>query len=736
VNGYVLGNFLRRELDFYIKNEVMYLDDVDSRPADYLEKELRKIKAIRVVAHDLIDFLAQFEDFQKRLWLKKKFVIETNWCITLDRVPEELYGEIAGNDAQRDEWVRLFAINEIKATPGDLVTHAEPGYSVPLTIDFLKANDKLVLDTALFSPEFKRRLLASIEDIDGHTDGLLVHSENFQALNLFQSRYREQVKCIYIDPPYNTRKDRFPYRDGYPHSSWLAMIEDRLEACRALLRSDGVLWSSIDKNEAVHLDIALSNCLGRDNRIGDVVWRNARDNNPTRIATEHEFLLCYAKSAADTEQVWKNEFADAKELLLAAYQNLKEKGLPPSAIQTELRQFIRDNKALLSEVDRYKFVDENGVFTGSQSVHNPHPGGYEYDIPHPVTGKPMRLPATGYRFPEATMQRDYVEKNRLLYGPDENRIVQIKLKLDEYKDSLRSVIDLDGRLGAYALSALFGAGASDLFENPKPPQLLERLLAFSSLPEALVVDFFAGSGATGEAALAVARQVGTRMKYVLVDMADYFDTVLMPRIQKVVYSAHWKDGKPTARDTGVSHCFKYIRLESYEDALNNLTLDDRSVDVLGLPEDVQDDYLLRYSLDVETRSSLLDLERFENPFDYKLKVYNRETGEAEPRLVDLPETFNYLLGLRVRTMQMREGFLVIEGENPAAETILVIWRNVHEKDNIALEAFVTGTLRINPADTEYAAIYINGDTTLDDPHKKILLTEQVFHELMFDVKEL
>jgi adenine-specific DNA-methyltransferase len=129
-----LGGFLRRELDFYIKNEVMHLDDIENETAPRVEQYLAKIKAIRRIAHKIIDFLAQIENFQKKLWLKKKFVVETQYCVTLDRVPEELYPEIAANDAQREEWVRLFAIDDIK---GDLTT---PGYSKPLTVDFLKAN--------------------------------------------------------------------------------------------------------------------------------------------------------------------------------------------------------------------------------------------------------------------------------------------------------------------------------------------------------------------------------------------------------------------------------------------------------------------------------------------------------------------------------------------------------------------------------------------------------------------
>ncbi|MEA2328787.1 MAG: adenine-specific DNA-methyltransferase, partial [Thermoanaerobaculia bacterium] len=144
-----LGSFLRRELDFYIKNEVMHLDDVENETVPRVEQYLSKIKVIRRIAGKIIDFLAQLEDFQKKLWLKKKFVVETNYCITLDQIPVSLYAEIAANEAQRDEWEKLFAIDEIEA---DLIS---PGYERPLSAAFLQANKSLLVDTRFFESGFK-----------------------------------------------------------------------------------------------------------------------------------------------------------------------------------------------------------------------------------------------------------------------------------------------------------------------------------------------------------------------------------------------------------------------------------------------------------------------------------------------------------------------------------------------------------------------------------------------------
>ena len=203
-----LGGFLRRELDFYIKNEVMHLDDVQNAEkfAD-IEKSLRLIQTLRAIALDLITFLAQLEDFQKKLWLKKKFVVATHYCITLDRVPESLYPAIAANPQQWEQWKKLGMLGENKT---DLFKQAKAG-----SVEYLKTHPYLMADTALFDAAFKYALLAAVDNLDESLDGLLIHGDNYQALNLLQERYREQVKCIYIDPPYNTDASAICYKNGY-----------------------------------------------------------------------------------------------------------------------------------------------------------------------------------------------------------------------------------------------------------------------------------------------------------------------------------------------------------------------------------------------------------------------------------------------------------------------------------------------------------------------------------------
>ena len=191
-----LGGFLRRELDFYLKNEVLQIDDIDTDDpaAGQYRRRLRSLKAIRTVANDIIALLAQIEDFQKSLWLKKKLVLQSDYCITLDRIPESFYPTIAACEAQRLEWEKLYHIQDLK---GDAAT---PGFSVPLTEGFLRSNPFLLVDTQFYSVDFKYQLLAVLSEqpggIDASTDGLLINSENFQALNLLQVKYREKVDCV------------------------------------------------------------------------------------------------------------------------------------------------------------------------------------------------------------------------------------------------------------------------------------------------------------------------------------------------------------------------------------------------------------------------------------------------------------------------------------------------------------------------------------------------------------
>ena len=280
-----------------------------------------------------------------------------------------------------------------------------------------------------------------------------------------------------------------------------------------------------------------------------------------------------------------------------------------------------------------------------------------------------------------------------------------------------------------------------IFDYPKSIHAVKDILYICGgrKENALILDFFAGSGTTAHALLELNAQYGGNRKYILVDVERHFDTVLIPRLKKISFSRRWTHGRPVPGENGFSHFFKYLRLESYEDALNNLLIRSRSKAQADLLDDnpaLREDYLLGYWLDVETADSpsLLNVDQFEDPFDYKLNISTGSVGAFKSTRVDLVETFNYLLGLRVKHIDTIRGFKIVTGTNPQDEKVLVIWRKLKEQNNATLEAFMEKS-KYHPRDTEFDHVYVNGDHTLEDPHSKVKMIEIEFKRLMFDVRD-
>lgn len=710
-----LGGFLSRELDFYIKNEVLQLDDINPHAPQDFRKQLLKVQALREIGGKIITFLAQLEDFQKKLWLKKKFVVDTQYCITLDRIPEEFYPDIAANDAQREEWVRLFAINEIEA---DLT---QPGYSEPLSVEFLKAQPFLVLDTAFFSEDFKLKLLATFDNLDDSLNGLLVNSENFQALGLISKTYKQSLKCIYIDPPYNTSATPIVYKNDYKHSSWLSLIENRIRLSKTILSEDGVMSIAIDDAELVNLSKLLEGVF-HEYELQKVIVNHYPGSGTGRsnVSRTHEynlFLIPHGKDLLRGSEVESGTRERAFRRAGTGENNYRE-GRPNSFF------------CLLVDPSTFEVVGCEAPPEGEYPLDDTNEG-YKRIYPIGEDGA-ERVWSLSY---EGTL--DAIEDG-LIKCSDKYSIK--RLYHDDKRRNLLQSVWLSNKFNATSkgtnlLTDIFGE--SGLFSYPKSVYTVK--VAIDAIGHGAsnynILDYFAGSGTTGHAVINLNREDGGSRRYILVEMGQYFDTVTKPRIQKVIYSADWKDGKPLGRQ-GSSHAFKYLRLESYEDVLNNLQLKakDDQQQQLGLNDRFQEEYMLSYLLDVESKGSLLNVGHFENPFDYKLNII--KDNEQVPTKVDLVETFNYLIGLQVHTTERIRGFHVVTGENRAGERILVIWRNLQEKNNADLNTFFQKQ-QYNTRDQEFDRIYVNGDNNLEnlkigDEKWKVVLIEEAFLQGMFE----
>lgn len=283
------------------------------------------------------------------------------------------------------------------------------------------------------------------------------------------------------------------------------------------------------------------------------------------------------------------------------------------------------------------------------------------------------------------------------------------------------------------------------FSYPKSLNTLLDLFSLSTNKNDLILDYFAGSGTTAHAVINLNREDNGNRKYILVEQGEYFDSVLKPRVQKVIFAKDWKDGKPQADNGafgGVSQIVKVLKLESYEDTLNNLELKQPASDLFDQNEALQNDYLLHYMLDVESRDSLLNTQHFTKPFDYQLNIATTSAGAYEAKTIDLVETFNYLIGLRVSEIndKRENGLVTVQGINTSGEKTLVIWRDCEKYDYDKLNRYLDSR-DINPQDSEFEVVYINGDhnvptvfTDSDDSVKtlKVRSIEAEFLQRMFE----
>lgn len=640
-----LGGFLRDELDYYIQNELLDTDELIEADADRDPHSLRRARVVRKIADRIITFLDQIESFQKRLFEKQKFVTQTDYMVTLDKVPDRLYSKILENEDQIEQWHDVYNTDEWQ---GDLSWQGE------FTEDVLNDSPHLMIDTALFGDEFKHELLASFDDISEATDGTLIHGENFQALNLLLEKYRNSVDCCYIDPPYNTGGRDFLYKDNYQHSSWLSMMADRILLAEGHLNSDSKFFVSIDDTEQSNLRHLMSDIFGSRQMGPTITWKRKKEsaNDSKGFSRKGEYILCGFGSQDAT--VYPLPLSE--EYLDSSYREPTEE---------------------------YSEGQWRPVPIAASSGHQS--GGYVYEVTTP-SGRNIERE---WLYPEDRFEK-LQDAGRIYWGQNNDSVPQRVMYAHESEGVPPSNIWQDlatNKEGKKAIIAQFGEG---IYDTPKPPNLIKRMLEISSGEDSRVgrmMDFFAGSGTTAQAVMEFNEENEENCNYVLVEMADYFDTVMRPRIQKLALSLEWDGGVPQNR-SGQSHMVKYHRIESYEDALNNVVLEEpEDEQQQRLVQEQREEYLSGYMLDFEAEgTSLLEPVTLEHPFDYELEIEENGTGQ-EPTTVDLVETFHYLLGASVHEYETHEyqdrQYVVTRcsvGTENGVDTVLTVWRDADDLD--------------------------------------------------------
>lgn len=382
------------------------------------------------------------------------------------------------------------------------------------------------------------------------SENLIIEGENLEVLKLLSTAYREKIKCIYIDPPYNTGND-FVYRDNYSqdknaywedagiteeglkidtntetdgryHSNWLNMMYSRLLIARQLLREDGVFFISIDDNEAHNLRKLCDEVLGAENFIGQLVWTGGRKNDSKFISTSHEYVITYAKNIeVQKEQIgeWRLRKKGLDEIY-SQYEKLKSVHKNNySQIEIELKEWFKNlpNSNPSKAHKHYSCVDENGIYF-PDNISWPGGGGPNYEVLHPNTNKPVIVPSRGWLFSDPEKMKSLIAENKVHFGSDENSVPCLKSYLkDRERQVPFSVFYQDGRASTKRLRNLMGG---DYFEHPKDELILKEFFEFCTDKEDIILDFFGGSGTTGQAVMELNKEDNGNRKFILVQIPE------------------------------------------------------------------------------------------------------------------------------------------------------------------------------------------------------------------------
>ena len=386
------------------------------------------------------------------------------------------------------------------------------------------------------------------------TENLYIEGDNLEVLKLLQESYLGKVKMIYIDPPYNTGND-FLYRDDFAmssdeyteesgatdeagnrmfkntdtngrfHSDWCSMIYSRLLLSRNLLTTDGVIFISIDENEVNTLKAICDEVFGASNFIAELIWSAGRKNDSKYISVSHEYILCYFKDALWVKEhklLWREKKQGLSDIY-SEYDRLKKlHGDDCTAIEKGLKAWYKSlpDGHPAKDHAHYSRVDKNGIFF-ADNISWPGGGGPKYQVLHPVTQKPVKIPSRGWLTNEATM-KEWIAQGRVEFAKDENGVPTLKSYLKDREYSVPySVFYKDGRAASKRLAALMG---DKVFENPKDEEIIQRIIQFCGTDDGdIIMDFFSGSATTAHALFLADAEQNKHRKFILAQLPETID---------------------------------------------------------------------------------------------------------------------------------------------------------------------------------------------------------------------
>ena len=674
--------FLSSELENFIKNEILNFT------AEFmiLEKNFYLARAISKICEKIIDQISQIEDFERELWEKRKFLYDVNYVITLDRLASRDNGinlirkliDSKDFDRQVSEWSSLGIVSQ-SFSKNDLF----PNTIVPSIDEKYKF---LPLDTKYFK-DFKFDIIELFDDLDEQLDGLLIHSENYQALNTILPKFKEEIKTIYIDPPFNKEQNAdYLYNVKYKDSTWASMLENRIILAKKLLNETGSIFIRCDSNGNWIIRPLMNEIFGGDN------FTNEIQVNRSKIAREGESL---------------DRFATATDSIFYYRKN--------------------GGKHFFNPIFKIRGRDSNWI-----QMHSPYQ--YKTNIERNVLGRVMS-PPKGRHWSFAQEKINRLEKEGRIRINENKTYVNIYdeevVGIPEYLESEMAPCDSNW-------TDINGYSQTQGFQTENSEILLKRVIESTSKESDLVMDFFLGSGTTSAVALKLHR------KFIGVEMGEHFHTIILPRMKKVL--AYHKSG--ISKENGVRDSYnekraggflKYLELEQYEDSINNIYTNEHQF------EDLSNKNLVGYILRLGMTNGNLSINRkiLSDPFNFKMKIADR--GVEEEVNIDLVETFNLWYGVQVTKFIPYEDdnrrYLFICGLKNN-QGLIIIWRSTlsidYNRDREFIVRILSDKIKIGTNNSTFNQVLINSDATLDlsDYNISVRSLDPIFYNMQFrDIHE-
>jgi adenine-specific DNA-methyltransferase len=618
------NGFLKEQFDLWLKN---YLFDDES---DYSEKRLKQLKVLKNIAYNVIDFVSQFEDELVRIWSKPKFALNSSYVITLDRIVTEdksirIIREILEHpnfQSQLKEWRNLgivdgkFSANKIILKEGDSQEYLNDNYRT------------LPIDTKYFK-DIEHKIIGLFDNLDKELDGWLVHSENFQALSTLVLKFKNMVKVIYIDPPYNTDSSPINYLNNYKDSTFLTLVKNRADISRQFLGEDGLSVTSIDDVELRYITTILDQTFGRENYITTItVECNPQGRVANKVSQTSEYHIIHASDINRIQKLYVERLEERSP------SPLKRTGTNSRREERPNRYYpILIKDGIISMINREEYLNiydrENNAFDDNYVEYlrsRYEKEGYIFVLPLSDDGEKLVWQRT---YERVTREKDsYIVRNNNIYTPAFAKEIP--------KTLWKNPIFSNPEYGSEYLTNMFG---EHVFDTPKSYNTLMQLISMGT--PGICLDYFAGSGTTAQAIIELNKKSGDdeKRKYLLIENGDWFYSVIIPRIKKLCVSNKWKDGKPVNSD-GTSQFFKYFELEQYEQALRNAHYSDSEPFFHSNNDKIYNQYVF-----MKDKKMLDKME-----LDYKRNKIRIRFDEIYPN-VDLAETLSNLKGKFIKRIE-------------------------------------------------------------------------------------